>query len=227
MHPKINFDVTEMQAPRSELTTTPNTTLTPTTKPNKACMQVTGPWWILMPIPKHDICFIKEKTRLIRHSLPFKSIPALMLVRMVLYTVQFVNSFQRKEGLKHYSSSAVMTGAQLHMSQLQLKFGSHCQVAEDVTPSNSLAACTRGAISMGPSGNLSGGQCFLALDTGKLIDRNCWKELPMPLDVIDWVNVLGCAKNFLLMFTGRLGLVIGITHPMLVKLVMVMTMNLL
>ena len=41
------------------------------------------------------------------------------------------------------------------------------QDAEDVTPRNSLAACTRAAISMGPSGNLSGGHCFLALDTGK------------------------------------------------------------
>jgi hypothetical protein len=66
--------------------------------------------------------------------------------------------------LKHYPPSAIMTGAQLHMSQLQLKFGSYCQVAEAVTPRNSLAACTHGAISMGPSGNLSGGQRFLALD---------------------------------------------------------------
>ncbi len=67
------------------------------------------------------------------------------------------------------------------MSQLQLKFGSYdCQVAEDVTPCNSLAACMRGAISMRLSGNLSGGQRFLALDTSKLIVRNHWKELPMP-----------------------------------------------
>ncbi len=68
-----------------------------------------------------------------------------------------------------------MTGAQLHVSQLQLKFGSYRQVKEDVTPCNSLAAHTRGAISMGPSGNLSGRQQFFALDTGKLIVRNCWK----------------------------------------------------
>ncbi len=87
-----------------------------------------------------------------------------------------------------------MTGAQLHVSQLQLKFGSYSQVAEDVTPHNSLAARTRGAISMGLSGNLSGGQCFLALDTGKMIVRSCWKELPMPLAVIDRVNVLGHAN---------------------------------
>jgi hypothetical protein len=114
---------------------------------------------------ERNIHFLKEKTRLIHHSLPFERVPALMLIRMVLHTVQFMNSFPRKGGLKHYPPSAIMTGAKLHMSQLQLKFESYCQVAEDVTPHNSLAARTCGAISMGPSGNLSGGQCFLALDT--------------------------------------------------------------
>ena len=130
---------------------------------------------------ERNICFLKEKTRLIRHSLPFERVTALMLIRMVLHTVQFMNSFPQKGGLKHYPPSAIMTGAKLHMSQLQLKFGSYCQVAEDVTPCNSLAVRTHGAISMGPCGNLSGGQCFLALDTGKMIVRNRWKELPMPL----------------------------------------------
>ena len=51
-----------------------------------------------------------------------------------------------------------MTGVRVHMSQLQLKFGRYCQVAEDVTPHNSVAAGMHGAISVGPSGNLSGGQ---------------------------------------------------------------------
>jgi hypothetical protein len=120
-----------------------------------------------------NICFLKDKTHLIRHSLLFKRIPALMLICMVLHTVKFMNSFPRKGGLKHYPQSVIMTGAKLHMSQLQLKFGSYCQGAEDVTPCNSLAACTCGAISMGLSGIFSGGQCFLALDTGKLIVRNC------------------------------------------------------
>ncbi len=100
---------------------------------------------------------------MICHSSSFERIPALMLVHMVLHTLRLMNSFSRKGGLKHCPPSAIMNGAQLHMSQLQLKFGSYCQVAEDVTPCNSLAACTRGAISMGPSRNLSERQFFLAL----------------------------------------------------------------
>ncbi len=66
---------------------------------------------------ERNICFLKEKTRSIHHSLPFECIPALMLVRMVLHTMQFMNSFPRKGGLERYPPSAIMTGAQLHMSQ--------------------------------------------------------------------------------------------------------------
>jgi hypothetical protein len=68
---------------------------------------------------EQNIRFLKEKTCLIRHSLPFERIRALMLVRMVLYAVQFMNSFPHKGGLKYYPPpSAIMTGAQLSMSQL-------------------------------------------------------------------------------------------------------------
>ena len=162
---------------------------------------------------ERNIRFLKEKTRSLRHSLPFERISALLLIRMVLHTVLFMNSFPRKGGLKHYPPSAIMTGAQLHMNQLQLKFGSYCQVAEDVTPRNSLAARTRAAISLGPSGNLSGGHRFLALDTGKIIVRNRWKELPMPAAVIDRVNVLGRAERSLLVFTDRQGRAIGDYSP--------------
>jgi hypothetical protein len=51
VHPNINFVITGMQAPRTGPNTIPNTTLTPTTKPIKARVQVTGPWWVLKPIP--------------------------------------------------------------------------------------------------------------------------------------------------------------------------------
>jgi hypothetical protein len=67
---------------------------------------------------ERNIRFLKEKTRSVRHSLPFEQIPAVMLIRMVLHTVQFMNSFPRKGGLKHYPPSAIMNGTRLHMNQL-------------------------------------------------------------------------------------------------------------
>ncbi len=82
-----------------------------------------------------------------------------------------------------------------------------------MTPHNRLAACMHGAISMGPFGNRSGGQHYLALDTGKLIVRSCWKELPMPSALIDPVNMLGHAEHSLLVFTDCLDQVIGNYTP--------------
>ena len=136
-----------------------------------------------------------------------------MCICMVLHTVQFMNCFPWKGGLKHYLPSAIMNGTRLHMNQSQLKCRSYCQVAKNVTPCNCLAACTHGAISVGPSGNLSGGKRFLALDTDKLIGRNCWKKLPMPLAVINCINVLGRTKRLMLVFTDCFGRVIGNYTP--------------
>jgi hypothetical protein len=49
---------------------------------------------------ERNICFLKGKTWLICHSLPFERIPAHMLVRIVLHSVQFMNSFPRKRGFE-------------------------------------------------------------------------------------------------------------------------------
>ena len=49
--------------------------------------------------------------------------------------------------------------------------------------------------------------------TDKLIVRNCWKELPMPSAIIDHVNMLGCTKWSMLVFTDCLGCATGNYTP--------------
>jgi hypothetical protein len=46
---------------------------------------------------ERNICFLKEKTCSIRHSLPFERIPTVMCIRMVLHTVQFMIFFRGRE----------------------------------------------------------------------------------------------------------------------------------
>jgi hypothetical protein len=132
-----------------------------------------------------------------------------MVVRMVLHIVKFDNGFPRKGGVKHFSPGEIVTGRRLHADDLCLVFRIYCQVAENVEPRNSLAPCTRGAISLGSSGNLSGGQIFLALDTGHTIVRHQWVALPMPPAIIARVNLLGKAEPSLLTFTDWHGREIG------------------
>jgi hypothetical protein len=80
-----------------------------------------------------------------------------MVIRMVLHIVKFVNGFPRWGGLKHHSPGEIMTDRHLNVNDLKLSFGVYCQVAENVESMNSLTPRTRAAISLGNSGNLSGG----------------------------------------------------------------------
>jgi hypothetical protein len=63
---------------------------------------------------------------------------------------------------------------------LRLQIGQYCQVHEGDSPRNGQVARTKGAISLGPSGNLQGGHKFMALNTDKKITRRNWDEIPMP-----------------------------------------------
>jgi hypothetical protein len=106
-----------------------------------------------------------------------------------------------------------MTGSRLHKSNIALSFGVYCQVAENVQPWNSLAPWMQAAILVGSSGNLSGGQIFLAFDTGHTIIRHQWVALLMPPAVIDCVNLLGRHKPAMFTFTDWHGRDISDNNP--------------
>jgi len=46
-----------------------------------------------------------------------------------------------------------------------IPFGCYCKISEEGTPRNSMLARTRGAVALGPSGNVQGGHNFFALNT--------------------------------------------------------------
>jgi hypothetical protein len=120
-----------------------------------------------------------------------------------------VNGFPHCSGVKHYSSDEIMTNRGIHVNDVVVSFGVYCQIAKNVEPRNSLAPRTRGAIFLGNSGNLSGGQLFLALDTGATMIRHQWVVLPMPTSVIDRVNFIGQREPSILTFTNQHGQDIG------------------
>jgi hypothetical protein len=132
-----------------------------------------------------------------------------MVVHMLLHIIEFVNGFPCCGGVKHYSPGKIMTNCCIHANNVVVSFGVYCQIAENVEPQNSLAPRTRGAILLGNSGNLSGGQMFLALETGATVIRHQWVVLPMPSSVIDCVNFIGRCEPSILTFTNRHGQDIG------------------
>ncbi len=66
---------------------------------------------------------------------------------------------------------------------------------------------------LGSSGNLSGGQVFLALDTSHTVSRHQWVALPMPPMDIDLVNCLGWCEPAMLTFTNQQGRDLGDSNP--------------
>jgi len=156
-----------------------------------------------VPEIERRIRVVKERTRSARHAMPFTRIPKLLMIHTVIKSVKLLNYFPPKGGiLDSISPMTIMSGETLdYKKHLSLQIGEYCQVHEEDTPRNSQIARTKGAIALGPSGNLQGGYQFMALDTGKKITRYSWDAIPMPDTVIARVNELGRDQPEQLVFT--------------------------
>jgi hypothetical protein len=103
-----------------------------------------------------------------------------------------------------------MSGETLHYKKhLSLQIGQYCQVHEEDAPRNSQLSCTKGAIFLGPSGNVQGGYKFMSLHSMKKIVRRSWDAIPMPDTVIARVNQLSKDEPEQFVFTDHNGRVIG------------------
>jgi hypothetical protein len=134
-----------------------------------------------------------------------------MTIQIVLNVVKLLIFFSTKGGIsENLSPKTIMSGERLdYKKHLSLQIGQYCQVHEEDHPRNSQLARTKGAISLGPSGNLQGGFKFMALNTGKKIVRRSWDVIPMPDVVIARVNALGSDQPRQMNFTDRHGRLIG------------------
>jgi len=94
-----------------------------------------------------------------------------------------------------------LTGEVVHYKFCSLPFGQYCQISEEDTPRNSLAARTQGAIALGTSGNVQGGHKFYTLNTGSVVVQWDWIVLPMPQSVIDQINLKAKGQLALPIFT--------------------------
>jgi hypothetical protein len=164
-----------------------------------------------VPEIERRIRVVKERCRSTRHSLPFQRIPKLLTIHIVLNLVKLLNFFPTKGRISEtLSPKTIMSGETLDFKKhLSLQIGQYCQVHEEETPRNSQTARTKGAISLGPSGNLRGGFKFMTLNTGKKIVRRSWDVIPTPDTVIARVNALCSIQPEQMTFTDRHGRLIG------------------
>jgi hypothetical protein len=122
------------------------------------------------PFIERRIRVVKERTRAVRHSVPFTAIPVKVMTHMVFFVVKLLNYFPAKGGVSaQYSPKTIMSGQTINYKQCSLPFGTYCQVHEEDGPRNSMLARTSGAISVGPSSNRQGGHLFFSLNTGRIV----------------------------------------------------------
>jgi hypothetical protein len=100
-----------------------------------------APWLNLTSANEHKpfiercICVIKERVRSIRHSVPFQTIPKIIMTHMVFYAVKFLNYFPAKGGVSEiYGPKTIMSGEIIDFKKFSLPFGTYCQVHEEKLP---------------------------------------------------------------------------------------------
>jgi hypothetical protein len=109
-----------------------------------------------VPEIERRIRVVKERCRSCRHDLPFKQMPKLLTIHIVMNSVRMLNFFPTRGGTSdNLSPKTIMSGEVLdYKKHLCLQIGQCCQVHEEETPRNSQIARTKGAISLGPSGKV-------------------------------------------------------------------------
>jgi Reverse transcriptase (RNA-dependent DNA polymerase)/Zinc knuckle len=126
---------------------------------------------------------LKERVRCVYNTLPFKNMPARLLIELVYNSNFWLNSLPSLSGIStQMSPREIITGLKIdYKRHCSLEFGCYVQTHEQ--HDNSMQSRTVGALALRPTGNEQGGHYFFSLTTGKILNRFKWTALPMPEDV--------------------------------------------
>ena len=104
----------------------------------------------------------------------------------------WLNSFKHAHGVSLIlSPTTIVTGLQVDFNTYcKVLIGAYCEVHDEPTILNTEKSRITPAIALNPTGNLQGSYHFMSLDTGKILSRRNWTELPTPQSVIDRVHDL-------------------------------------
>ena len=137
---------------------------------------------------ERSIRTLKERTRSMVHSTPYRRMPKLMINMLMEGATTFLNYFPAEQGIQgNMTPSMIVDGKILNCASLKLQFGSYVQLyrSTDNTPKSRSV----GAIALIPS-NEQGGYWFMSLKTGHKLHGYHWVELPISDEVIDRVEEL-------------------------------------
>lgn len=150
-----------------------------------------------VPVAESKIRVVKERVRAIASSLPFL-MTRLILRYLVFYATQKINMMPSSAKLgARVSPFEAYRGRKLDYNRdVRISFGEYVQATRvNIVNRNDLTPRTDGAIALLPTCNRQGTVKFFALTTGEVISRDRWKVLPMPNEVIEYLNNLAKAER--------------------------------
>jgi hypothetical protein len=120
-----------------------------------------------------------------------------MIIDLVNTSIRSLNQTPAQNGISdRISPLTLVTGkGNIDYNNLKLAFGSYVQVLEDNDRTNTTAPRSIGAIALSISPNENGHYRFMNLNTGKVVNRRKYQELPITDAVIRQVEQLALAEG--------------------------------
>jgi hypothetical protein len=161
-----------------------------------------------VPEVERRIRLIKERSRGILNTLPFKKMPQNMLVELIYHVVLWLNAFPTKSGVSETLSprEIVMRHTLDFKKHCKAVFGSYCETHDEPAPTNTMVSRSTPAIVLGLTGNLQGTYKFFNLETEKKIKCRQFTPYPMPDTVIKKVEAFGKSSSGAFDFADRNGI---------------------
>jgi hypothetical protein len=139
-----------------------------------------------VPEVERDGRTLKERVRAVWNTLPYK-LTSDMIIGLTHYACKMVNIFPKA---RRSFPKELFTGVKMdYKRDCKLGFGEYVQVYAEHDITSTIQSMTYGAISMGGVRNFQGTYLFMSLLTWKMIKRRTWVEMPLPGEVIDFINL--------------------------------------
>jgi hypothetical protein len=141
-----------------------------------------------VPRIEAKIRVMKERLRGVINTLPYQ-LPRPILPWAVYYIVVRINSMPVHTRVDPTPARQILLGRKADASKdFALSFGQYVQVHGEQKITNTMRSRTEGAIALKPDENATGSWSFWLLKTWTLAHRRSWTALPIPVEVIDYIN---------------------------------------
>ena len=131
------------------------------------------------------------------NTLPFTYIPRRIKIEIVYFVTLWLNAFPVKSGVSEtFSPREILLRWRMDSkNHCRVLPGSYCEVHDNPNTYNTTVSRTHEGIALGPTGNLLVSVKFYCLNTGRVLKRRAFTDIPMPTAIIAKVNKIGKKEN--------------------------------